>query len=74
MIHELKILPEHFKAVADGTKRAELRKNDRNYKVGDVLMLLEWDNGYKDGIASKTVTHVCDVGAYAPGFVMLSIE
>nr|DAN88367.1 MAG TPA: activating signal cointegrator [Caudoviricetes sp.] len=32
-VHELKILPQHFWPVVDGLKRAELRNNDRNFKV-----------------------------------------
>lgn len=44
-IHELKIKPEYFKAVLRKEKRFELRKDDRNYKVGDVLCLKEWDEG-----------------------------
>lgn len=31
--HELKILPEHFWPVVTGHKKAELRKNDRDFKV-----------------------------------------
>lgn len=41
-IHELKILPEYFDAVISGRKRFEIRKNDRDYKVGDQLILKEW--------------------------------
>ena len=37
--HELKIYPWFFKAVVNGTKTFEIRKNDRDYKVGDVLVL-----------------------------------
>ena len=42
-IHELKIWPEHFPHVQSGYKPIELRKNDRQYMVGDVLKLMEWD-------------------------------
>lgn len=41
MTHELKILPEYFEAVASGCKQFEIRKNDRDYKVGDQLILRE---------------------------------
>ncbi len=41
--HELKILPEYFKAVREGIKKFELRKNDRHYSVGDEIILKEWN-------------------------------
>lgn len=44
MTHELKILPEFFEAVSSREKSFEIRKNDRNFKVGDWLILKEWDN------------------------------
>ena len=40
--HELKILPEYFEALASGTKTFEIVLNDREYKVGDLLILREW--------------------------------
>ncbi|MDR2866228.1 MAG: DUF3850 domain-containing protein [Methanomassiliicoccaceae archaeon] len=47
VVHELKIKPEYFLAVRSGHKKFELRKNDRNFKIGDELILCEWDeNGY----------------------------
>ncbi|HCU5634649.1 TPA: DUF3850 domain-containing protein, partial [Escherichia coli] len=37
-IHCLKITTEHFEAVCDGTKKAELRVDDRNFRCGDYLL------------------------------------
>ncbi|WP_081299346.1 DUF3850 domain-containing protein [Gilliamella sp. Gris1-4] len=41
--HELKIKSEYFMDVARCQKKAEIRYNDRNYKVGDILNLYEID-------------------------------
>jgi ASC-1-like (ASCH) protein len=43
MIHELKTLTKYFHAVVSGNKNFELRKNDRDFKVGDILMLKEFN-------------------------------
>ena len=40
---EKKILPEYFKAVHHRQKTFELRKDDSDYQVGDMLRLREWD-------------------------------
>lgn len=40
--HDLKTWPTAFEAVAAGLKPWELRKNDRNYQVGDRLRLRRW--------------------------------
>jgi ASC-1-like (ASCH) protein len=47
MIHELKTWPQYFQDIKEGKKTFEIRKNDRNYQVGDVLLLKEWEpKGY----------------------------
>lgn len=43
MQHELKVLPEYFKAIVDETKTFEVRKNDRNFSAGDTLVLHEYE-------------------------------
>ncbi|HCB3603246.1 TPA: DUF3850 domain-containing protein [Klebsiella aerogenes] len=75
--HELKIYPEFFSAVCTGVKRAELRRNDRDYRVGDTLHLLETPRGscHSTGeFINATITHIADVGEWMPGYVLLSIE
>lgn len=42
-VHRLKLLPEYYDAVANGIKTFEIRKYDRDYKVGDTLHLYEFD-------------------------------
>jgi uncharacterized protein DUF3850 len=49
MIHELKCWPEFFDALWNGRKTFEVRRNDRNYRVGDTLSLHEWVNDHKTG-------------------------
>lgn len=44
-VHCIKILPEYFEQVIAGVKLFELRKNDRDYCVNDVLVMKEWGNG-----------------------------
>jgi hypothetical protein len=41
--HELKTWPKEFQDIWVGRKKFDLRKNDREFSVGDVLFLREWD-------------------------------
>ena len=43
MIHELKTWPEYFRATYFRLKNFEIRKEDRDFKVGDILDLKEYD-------------------------------
>ena len=75
--HELKIKPRHFADVAGGFKRAEIRKDDRRFRPGDVLHLREWRPilGYSGRSVAVGVTHALTrADGLAPGYVVLSIE
>lgn len=41
-IHDMKIWPEYFRDVKAGRKKAEIRLDDRDYKIGDLLHLMEY--------------------------------
>lgn len=60
MQHDLKILPQYFEAVKTGKKKFELRRNDRDYKVGDEIHLEEWEpiGKYTGRDIVKEITYV----------------
>jgi len=43
MNHDLKIWPQYYSRVADGSKTFEIRENDRGFQSGDTVTLREWD-------------------------------
>lgn len=43
VIHDLKSWSHFFQAIKSGVKTHDLRKNDRYYNVGDVIMYREYD-------------------------------
>ena len=58
---EKKTIPEFFQKILDGDKTFELRLADWECKVGDVLVLREWDpkkKEYTGRQVEKKVTYV----------------
>lgn len=75
--HILKISPQWFDAVINGVKLAEVRKNDRNFAVGDTVFLKEYisrctgderDN-YTGRVAVATITHIVTSDDFPEGLV-----
>ena len=61
--HILKITPEYFELVDSGLKTFEIRKNDRDYKSGDIVVLNEYlldKNEYTGAKITRTIGFVCD--------------
>jgi hypothetical protein len=59
--HKLKLSKMFFDDVRSGRKSFELRKNDRDYQIGDILELREMDNGEPTGrVIEKEITYILE--------------
>lgn len=80
MIHELKIKPQYYEDIKIGLKPFEIRKNDRDFKLGDILILNEYsldDSGagtYSGRALTVRVTYLLNDQEYCKeGYVILGI-
>ena len=77
--HELKTWCEYFGAVACGEKTFEVRKNDRGFKVGDTVILKEYDyevNVLTGKVERRKITYILDGGNFGieEGYCVLGLE
>jgi hypothetical protein len=71
-VHELKIESQYFLQVVQGNKTAELRKNDRDFKEGELIKLKDI---HSTNYIIAMITDVCDYPpALQQGYVMLSFK
>lgn len=63
-VHKLKILPEYYNAQIEGKKNFEIRKNDRNYQVGDWLLLKEYNPKIKKFTERKVMVEITYITNY----------
>lgn len=78
MTHALKISPQYFKDVETGQKTFEVRKDDRPYTLGDILLLCEYDITKETYTKKKLVRRISyilrDKQYCKKGYVILGIE
>ena len=75
MKHKLKILPQYFEDVCSGKKSFEIRKNDRDFKVGDTLFLMEFDtlaHSCTGRVVERKITYITDY-AQKENYVVMAI-
>lgn len=75
-VHKLKIHPSYYEDVVSGKKTFEVRLNDRNYAIGDILRLREWlpKEGYTGRAKSVRVCYILrDFQGLKDGWVVLGI-
>ena len=77
-IHELKTWPEFYEQVICGAKTFEIRRDDRGFRVGDVLCLREWNPATKTYTGRTYYTSVSytltgTAVGIADGFVVMAL-
>lgn len=77
--HHIKTHPKPFDAIRKGIKTFEIRVNDRDYKVGDLLILDEYNpktGKYTGNILTREVIYILEGGQYGieTGYVAMSIN
>lgn len=75
-VHKLKILPEYYNAQIEGKKNFEIRKNDRNYQIGDWLLLKEYNPKIKKFTERKVMVEITYITDYQQkdGYVVLGAK
>src|SRR5579864_3181332 len=81
--HELKVWPPFFQDVNDNRKTFEIRRNDRDFKVGDICLMREYrpaTHGFPGSFTGRRVyrriIYVLPDGEFGllPGYTALGIE
>ena len=77
VVHTLKIKHQYLYDISLGLKTFEIRKNDRNIKVGDVIQFLDIDQGLTPCPNLYGITYFLDnIPDYGltPGYCILGIR
>lgn len=77
--HELKTWTEYFEALISGKKTFEVRKNDRNFQEGDLLILKDWNkltDKYSGRQTAFTISYILEGGQFGieDGFCVLGLK
>jgi hypothetical protein len=67
MTHKLKTWTEFYRRIVSREKKFELRKNDRDYQVGDILILQEYFPNLEKYSGEETAVRVVYI-LHGPAF------
>jgi hypothetical protein len=73
MTHELKTWPDYYAHLVDGSKTFEYRRDDRGFKVGDVLHLREWEPTCERYTGRQMWCAVSYILNVSPEFVVMAL-
>ena len=76
--HELKTWPSFFNSVMNGIKPFEVRKFDRPFKIGDVLLLREYNpntESYTGAVCTRQISYILSGGQFGieNGFCVMGL-
>ena len=73
-LHDIKIHEEFFAPVFDGQKTFEVRRNDKNYMPGDIVIMREWslEHGFTGRAVCKEIGYVTAFNQ-RPGWCVFSL-
>ena len=75
-VHQIRVGKTFFEDIEKGIKKFTLRKNDRNYKVGDILEKMEFDDGKYTGksIRQEVIYKLEDFTGLEDGYCILGTK
>lgn len=81
--HVVKCWPQYFDVIASGEKTFDVRRDDRGYQRGDILVLREWDGTrsviedfkFTGRVERREITWILTGGQFGiePGYVVLAL-
>lgn len=76
MQHFLKANPDHFDSLCTGEQKCSIRKNDRNFQVGDEVIFMEYDNVAERCTGDSHLLHISHIENFGvhQGYVVLSLS
>lgn len=75
-VHQIRIGKTFFNDAAAGIKPFTIRKNDRDYKVGDILEKMEFDNGKYTGrsLRQEVIYLLEDYAGITEGYCIMGLK
>ncbi len=74
-VHQVKCLTPFFGDIRTGISKTDIRKNDFNFKVGEKVILYEYESG-RDHCTGQWLTYIISfvLPAEEPGYVLLGVS
>ena len=75
-VHEVKVYPDNFLLMSTGQKPFDVRRDDRLYDRGDIILFREWDpdkNEYTGASIRRLITCTQIWEGLSPGYCALGL-
>lgn len=75
--HDIKSHPKHFQPSLEDKKQFEIRRNDRDYKVGDTVTMHEYHYDHGDNYTGRKISGriiYVDDFAQQDGYIVFGVQ